>query len=130
MWPAARQSGRILGMCPRIHRWLRAGGVALVAVIAAASQSRAVPPENADPSLAPWFQSLQAPNGSSCCSMADCRLTDYRINATGYEALVEGRWMVVPPDRILTHVGNPTGRAVVCYLPGMGILCFVRPDEA
>jgi len=86
-------------------------------------------PENADPALAPWFHSLQAPNGSSCCSIADCRMTEYRINPTGYEALVEGRWLVVPSDRVLSHIGNPTGRAVVCYLPGMGILCFVRPDE-
>ncbi len=34
------------------------------------------PPENADPTLAPWFQSLSIPGtGISCCSIADCRPT-------------------------------------------------------
>jgi hypothetical protein len=124
----ARESGRIRGPCPRIHSWLRVGRLALIAA-AAAGAAHAQPPVNADPALAPWFQSLQAPNGVSCCSIADCRMTDYRIDATGYEALVDGRWMIVPPDRVLSHVENPTGRAVVCSLPGMGILCFVRPSE-
>jgi hypothetical protein len=105
-------------------------GAAALSALVAVSAAHATPPENADPALAPWFQSLQAPNGSSCCSMADCRMTEYRTNETGYEALIEGRWMTVPPDRVLERVGNPTGRAVVCYAPGMGILCFVRPAES
>jgi hypothetical protein len=92
--------------------------------------ARAAPPENADPSLAPWFQSLRQPGtGISCCSIADCRVTDYRMDAVGYEALIDEKWMSVPPDRILQHISNPTGRAIVCYHPGTGILCFVRPSE-
>ncbi len=90
----------------------------------------AAPPDNADPSFAPWFQSLRQPGtGISCCSVADCRMTDYRTDATGYEALIDEKWLAVPPDRILQHVSNPTGRAIVCYHPGTGILCFVRPSE-
>jgi hypothetical protein len=99
------------------------------ATIGGLSAAWASPPENADPELAPWFQSLRAPNGSSCCSIADCRITDYRTNGMGYEALVDGRWLAVPSERVLDHIVNPTGRAVVCYAPALGILCFVRPDE-
>jgi len=92
--------------------------------------ARAAPPENSDPALAPWFQSLRQPGtGISCCSVADCRVTDYRTNAVGYEALIDEKWLPVPPDRILQHISNPTGRAIVCYHPGTGILCFVRPSE-
>jgi len=99
------------------------------ALLSSAGIAHATPPENADPELAPWFQGLKAPNGSSCCSIADCRMTDYRNNGTGYEAMVDGRWMTVPEERVLDHIPNPTGRAVVCYAPALGILCFVRPDE-
>ena len=90
----------------------------------------AAPPPNADATLAPWFQSLRQPGtGISCCSMADCRATEYRTTAIGYEAFVDDKWMPVPPDRVLEHTDNPTGRAIVCYMPGRGILCFVRPAE-
>jgi|SRR5579862_5726225 len=99
--------------------------VSLLAVIAIAA-----PPENADGTLAPWFQSLRQPGtGISCCSMADCRATEYRTSAVGYEAFVDDKWLAVPPDRVLDHTNNPTGRAIVCYMPGRGILCFVRPAE-
>jgi hypothetical protein len=109
--------------------WLVA--VALVVALLGFGESvRAAPPDNADPSLAPWFQSLRQPGtGISCCSVADCRVTDYRTNASGYEALIDEKWLSVPPDRILQHISNPTGRAIVCYHPGTGILCFVRPSE-
>lgn len=91
----------------------------------------AQPPDTDDPTLAPWFQSLRQPGtGISCCSVADCRLTDYRTTPDGYEAMVEDRWLVVPPEKVLQRVGNPTGKAVVCYTPVSGILCFVRPSEA
>ena len=117
---------RYLPACTNF-RWC---AVLLVAALAAAAGiARASPPENAAPELAPWFQSLHAPNGSSCCSIADCRMTDYRMSGMGYEALIDGRWLTVPPERVLDHIANPTGRAVVCYAPALGILCFVRPDE-
>jgi hypothetical protein len=56
-------------------------------------------------------------------------LTDYRAGADGYEALVWGRWVAVPQDKILRGITNPTGRAVVCARPEGTILCFVTPDE-
>lgn len=92
----------------------------------------AAPPPGADPNseMGRWFQSLRQPGtGTSCCSLSDCRLTDYRAGADGYEALVWGRWVTVPRDKILRGITNPTGRAVVCARPEGTILCFVTPDE-
>ena len=100
-------------------------GWALVSGVATAN-----PPPDADISLAPWFQGLHQPGtGMSCCSIADCHQTDFRTNGTHYEALIEGRWLAIPPDKILDRTDNPTGRAVVCYTPTLGILCFVRGPE-
>ena len=108
--------------------WPVLGAFAAVSLIGAIAS--AAPPPNADGTLAPWFQSLRQPGtGISCCSMADCRATEYRTNASGYEAFIEDRWLAVPADRVLDHTENPTGRAIVCYMPGRGILCFVRPAE-
>jgi len=103
--------------------------VACLSAIACPAVAR--PPPNADMSLAPWFQSLRQPNtGISCCSIADCRQTDFRIAGSHYEAMVEGEWLMVPPDKILPRTDNPTGRAIVCYTPLRGIMCFIRGPEA
>ena len=105
---------------------LAAAGLLLAANAAAA----AAPPPDADNSLAPWFQSLRQPGtGTSCCSVADCRTTDYRTQGDKYEALIDGRWIIVPAEKILQRADNPTGRAVVCSTPALGILCFVRAAE-
>jgi hypothetical protein len=101
-----------------------------VALVLGAIPAGAAPPPDADPSLAPWFQSLRQPGtGILCCSLSDCRATSSRMTASGYEALIDNRWLPVPSNRVLEHTPNPTGRAIVCYLPGQGILCFVRPSE-
>ena len=101
---------------------------ASLGLFTAAAEAR--PPPNADMSLAPWFQSLRQPGtGISCCSMADCRQTDFRIRDGHYQAMVEGHWESVPPDVILQRADNPTGRAVVCYTPFRGIMCFVKGPE-
>ena len=115
---------------------------ALALLVALGGAARAAPPENADPALAPWFQSLEVPgtNHSSCCSQSDCRPVDYRVDNDYYEAILtpeqfaragimQSRWIRVPFDRILQRVDNPTGKAILCWQPGTGVLCFVRPDE-
>jgi hypothetical protein len=95
------------------------------------ASARTAPPENADPSLAPWFNSLRQPGtGASCCSIADCRPVDYRPTKSGYEVWINGQWMPVPPDKVLEGKDNPIGRAVVCYTPMLGVMCFVRGTEA
>jgi hypothetical protein len=91
----------------------------------------AAPPENADPALAPWFESLKQPGtGIPCCSIADCRPVEYRLAADGYEALLDARWVRVPDDKILRGMSNPLARRVVCHSPISGtILCFVPANE-
>ncbi|HTW25729.1 MAG TPA: hypothetical protein VME92_01275 [Acetobacteraceae bacterium] len=92
--------------------------------------AQAHPPPNPDPALSPWFESLTVPGtGGSCCAMADCRQADYRIRANHYEALIQGQWIAVPPDRVLHRTDNPTGHAVACYTPNLGILCFVLAPQ-
>ena len=92
--------------------------------------ARAAPPEGADPALHGWFESLKQPGtGLSCCSIADCRPTEYRLAGNGYEAWLDHRWVRVPEDRVLRQP-NPVGRAVVCRSPANGsILCFVPASE-
>jgi len=119
---------RLVSTVPH-RRSLRAAALAAL-LLAPVMLALAAPPENADPALSQWFRSLRQPGtGISCCSMADCRTTDYRVVGEGYEALIDGTWRPVPPERVLDHTDNPTGRAVVCYLPSKGVLCFVRPSE-
>ena len=91
----------------------------------------AAPPVNSDPSLAPWFNGLSAPDGTGCCAIADCRRTMSRPTADGYEALIDDTWVTVPWDRVLPKIDNPTGQAVVCTAPKTKIiLCFVRPPDS
>lgn len=111
----------------------------LIAIVAAAYSA---PPENADPALAPWFQSLRQPGtGASCCSIADCRPVDYQGSSSGgYEVYLgleakdapgfHDGWVPVPKDKVLDGKDNPVGRAVVCWTPALGVLCFVRGTEA
>jgi hypothetical protein len=107
-------------------RW----AVTAVACAGLAFPASARPPPNADMSLAPWFQGLRQPRtGMSCCSIADCRQTDFRTNGAHYEAMVDGEWREVPQETILERIDNPTGHAVVCYTPSRGIMCFIRGPE-
>jgi hypothetical protein len=103
----------------------------VAAMLLLAMPAGADPPPNADPALAPWFRSLLQPGTSiSCCSISDCRATEYRVEGDHYEVLIEETWLVVPPERILQRTDNPTGRAVVCWTPQRGIVCFVRATES
>ncbi|HEY1505206.1 MAG TPA: hypothetical protein VGF92_12950 [Stellaceae bacterium] len=92
--------------------------------------AKAEPPPDGDPALAPWYQGLKQPNtGVSCCSIADCRAADYRTIGDQYEVFINNRWTVVPQDKVLQHISNPVGRAVVCWTPALGIMCFVRATD-
>jgi hypothetical protein len=106
-------------------------GILVALVLCLARPAPAAPPPDADPSLAPWFNSLRQPwTNALCCSIADCRPVDSRLNGEHYEALIEGQWREVPDHLILNRSDNPTGRAVVCWTPQVGILCFIRAPES
>jgi hypothetical protein len=118
---------------------VRIGGkIAIAAGLALSQVAVAAPPERPNSALVPWFESLKQPGtGAPCCSIADCRTAEFRQDRDGYEVLIDGRWKLsapfwlrVPPNRIIDRRDNPTGRAVICFTPEAGILCFVRPAES
>ena len=98
----------------------------------------ALPPDNADPALAPWFKGLIQPGtGAECCSISDCRPVEARQDGDGYEVKIDQQWHLsaifwlrVPAERILRQHSNPTGKAILCYTPEAGIICFVPPPES
>ena len=111
---------------------LRLLTVCVLLLLAVGSGSApAAPPENADPALAPFFQSLKQPgSGASCCSISDCRPVDYRMGADGYEAKLDGDWVRIPDHRVLHGQTNPTARGIACRSPISGaVLCFVPASE-
>jgi hypothetical protein len=121
-----------MGEIARVVRFRSMRSIIFMAVVYLTSLAGAyaAPPDNGDVSLAPWFNSLSAPDGTACCSIADCRRTISRITADGYEALIDNTWVIVPWDRVLPKNNNPTGQAVVCTAPRTKIiLCFVRPPD-
>jgi hypothetical protein len=104
---------------------------AAAVIVGATVAAIAAPPPNANPALVPWFHSLLQPGTNlSCCSISDCRATEYRIYHDHYEAQIGQHWFAVPPDKILQRTDNPTGHAIVCWTPQLGIMCFVRPPES
>jgi hypothetical protein len=103
----------------------------LIAFVCRILPAFAAPPPDADPALAPWFNSLRQPwTNALCCSVADCRPVQSRLSDGHYEAFIEGEWRQVPDRLILNRSDNPTGRAVACWTPRVGILCFVRAPES
>ena len=115
--------------------------LAVILIFASLCQVSAAPPADAELQNRAWFESLEQPGEHHvlCCSIADCHLTASRVSQDGYEVAIENSWIVVPADRVLRNVRNPTGRAVVCYRRianpevkqwELRIFCFVRPPEA
>lgn len=78
-----------------------------------------------------WFRSLMRPDGTgSCCNLTDCTPTEARVRG-GWEALTPiGSWVAIPETAIVRGRGNPTGQAVLCWLPQRGVICFVEPIAA
>lgn len=97
--------------------------------------AQAAPPSNADPALAPWFQSLHTAAGMSCCGDADGHIlgdADWRVAGNGYQVRIDGEWTNVEPDAVLNGVPNPVGSPVAFWSPGASphrIFCFVRATE-
>ncbi|HLZ68107.1 MAG TPA: hypothetical protein VKQ29_17925 [Aliidongia sp.] len=104
--------------------------LSIVTALLLAAHAYAAPPPDADPTLAPWFQSLRQPStGLLCCSVADCRAVDSRETSGGYEVFIDNKWLPVPPEKVLQRADNPVGRAVVCWTKLAGIMCFVRAPD-
>jgi hypothetical protein len=84
------------------------------------------PPTDARPSFSEWFRSLLDPETSlPCCNEADYRTVASRVVIDHYEVLIDTAWVAVPAERIVRRADNPTGHAVLCWTPVLGIMCFV-----
>jgi hypothetical protein len=63
---------------------------------------------------AEFYSKLMRPDTkTSCCNLADCRPTEIRTNNDHYEVKKDGRWIRVPPDKIVKVVA-PDGGAHIC----------------
>ncbi len=120
---------------PRVR--LGAVAVMLAALLFVAS-ALAAPPPGANGQFKDWFEGLKDSNGRGCCDLSDCRMVRVRYTRKGYEALITPEthdiaaptWIEIPDEKVITpETGNPTGSAVVCWLPNNGVQCFVRPPE-
>jgi hypothetical protein len=91
----------------------------------------AAPPPNADPKFRSYFLGLMRPDtNTSCCDESDCRFTASRMTPAGtWEAINQfGDWVPVPPEKIIKGKTTPTGQPILCWLPSLGVLCFVEPS--
>lgn len=75
-----------------------------------------------------WYERLKTPQGYSCCNNADCRpVRSILLPDGGYQVFIRGRWLPVPPERVLpgwmnwqplySHVCEQDGY-IRCFLPG------------
>jgi len=138
-----RLGGGSIGGWLKIHRFV-GDFFAAAMIFGFAHLALAAPPADTELANQQWFESLLQPGERHlpCCSIADCHITTSRVTNAGYEVAIEDSWIAVPVDRIVQHVSNPTGRAVVCYRhvlnpgnsgdidqAGIMIFCFVRPPD-
>jgi hypothetical protein len=66
---------------------------------------------------AEFYSKLMRPDtGTSCCNLADCRPTEIRTSGDHYEVRKDGRWIRVPPEKIV-RVRAPDGGAHICAPP-------------
>jgi hypothetical protein len=80
--------------------------------------------------MKPWFESLRNKNGIQCCDVADGMAlsdVDWDTQNGHYRVRLDGQWLVVPDDRVVTQP-NRVGRPIVWpqYLNGEPIVrCFM-----
>lgn len=90
-----------------------------------------------------WYRSLPQPdNGMSCCGRADAWeadlgavdeegrmvaiITDTRPDEPRYRRHIDpGTRYVIPPHKVQTHYGNPTGHVIIFLNHADEVLCFI-----
>jgi len=85
---------------------------------------------------AEFYSKLLRPDTrTSCCNLADCRPTEIRSAGDHYEVKKDGRWIRVPPEKIV-KVAPPDGGAHICAPPSTSLVwgpdevfCVVMPFE-
>ena len=66
-----------------------------------------------------FYKGLKSPEGESCCNERDCHSVDGRFvreddGRFSLEIRIKGRWVRVPPERILPQA-SPDGAVHACY---------------
>src|SRR5262245_37579749 len=85
---------------------------------------------------AEFYSKLVRPDTkTSCCNLADCRPTEIRSGGDHYEVKKDGRWIRVPPKKIV-KTAAPDGGAHICAPPTASpvwgpdeVFCIVMPFE-
>lgn len=97
-------------------RTLAIAGTLLLGLTSSASAFDDGRYNNVDPKIREWFKAQRAASGIPCCDIADGNLTSWRGTGNGgYEAIIEGEWIPIPPEAVIHDSGNPMGEAVVWY---------------
>jgi hypothetical protein len=105
--------------------------IVLVAMLSGAVAAQARDPDGryANSPLKQWFDSLKSGKGP-CCSDADGTAVsdvDWESSNGHYRVRVEGEWVEVPDDAVITEP-NRVGRTMVWPIRGYGgltIRCFM-----
>jgi hypothetical protein len=116
--------------------------VALCALIGHAGARDLGQWETTDPEIAAWYRSLKQPDNPaiSCCGEADAYWADNIIveggkvlavvtderpdEPLGRPHIAPGTRFEIPPNKMKSNGGNPTGHNVLFVGPG-GVYCFV-----
>ncbi len=113
---------------PSIYRLLP---LAAAAAIIAAPVARAHDDGRyANSPLKGWFESLHSKGGGPCCANADGTTlsdVDWDTKDGHYRVRLDGQWVDVPPDTVITEP-NRIGRTIVWpyYLNGHAVIrCFM-----
>ena len=91
--------------------------------------------------ISEWFRSLKMPSnigpysaGTSCCDQSDCKRRAISLSPSGaLQAWIEeiGDFAPVLPQTRITDpeviARHPFFQAVVCYVPGTGVVCYAPP---
>lgn len=114
---------------------LAASAALLAAMTGAASPRDHGQWAQVDPAIHEWVDKLHSPSGVWCCHLLDGELAndvEYDMDSGRYRVKLDGRWLDVPDDAVITEP-NKFGRALVwvdrngdiprirCFLPGAGI---------
>ena len=87
--------------------------------------------EDVSPAIREWFRGLRSPQGIFCCDEADCRRTEAHLSDNHWQARApDGKWIDIPPDRVITDRFNPVGEPILCATWALSsgswnVLCFV-----
>lgn len=96
--------------------------------------------DGSDP-LSAWYRTLNAEDGTSCCSMMDCAPTQARIRDGHWEVIdptpaplhlslppPPRDWLPVPPEAVLRRE-NAAGLPIACIVGGK-VKCFVPVSDS